>query len=84
MPQNYVAPNINDDLQARLAEYERADTEPDASSSDHSKLHLYEGAQGRLTDDQKIANMRKDIGVDLVRDPQRQDISSFTISYSAA
>ena len=27
--------------------------------------------------------MRKDIGIDLVRNPGRQDISSFTISYSA-
>ena len=39
--------------------------------------------QRGLTDDQKIANLRKDIGVELVRDPQRQDISAFTISYSA-
>ncbi len=31
----------------------------------------------------KLQSMRKDIGIDLVRNPGRQDISSFTISYSA-
>ena len=38
---------------------------------------------GALADDQKVASMRKDIGIDLVRNPGRKDISSFTISYSA-
>ena len=83
MPQNYVAPNINDDLQARLASMSEQILSRTRLLLIIQKLHLYGGAQGNLSDDQKIASLRKDIGVDLVRDPQRQDISAFTISYSA-
>ncbi|MGA3333830.1 MAG: Wzz/FepE/Etk N-terminal domain-containing protein [Terracidiphilus sp.] len=84
MPQNYVAPNINDDLQARLQSMTEQILSRTRLLLIIQKLRLYDGAQKKLTDDQKIANMRKDIGVQLVRDPQRQDISSFTISYSAS
>ena len=84
MPQNYVAPNINDDLQSRLASMSEQILSRTRLLLIIHSLHLYEGDQGGLTDDQKIATLRKDIGVELVRDPQRQDISAFTISYSAA
>lgn len=84
MSQNYVVPNINDDLQTRL----QTMTEQILSRSRLlviiNKLHLYGATQGTLADDQKVAGMRKDIGIDLVRNPGRTDISSFTISYSAA
>ena len=83
MPQSYVAPNVNDDLQARLASMSEQILSRTRLLLIIQKLHLYGGAQGNLTDDQKIASLRKDIGVELVRDPQRQDISAFTISYSA-
>lgn len=83
MPQNYVAPNINDDLQSRLASMSEQILSRTRLLLIIHSLHLYEGDQRGLTDDQKIANLRKDIGVELVRDPQRQDISAFTISYSA-
>jgi polysaccharide chain length determinant protein (PEP-CTERM system associated) len=83
MPQNYVAPNINDDLQARLQSMTEQILSRTRLLLIIQKLRLYDGAQKKLTDDQKIANMRRDIGVQLVRDPQRQDISSFTISYLA-
>lgn len=83
MPQSYVAPNINDDLQTRLASMKEQILSRTRLISIVQKLNLYGDAKGKLTDDQKIANMRKDIEVDLVQDPQRQNISSFTISYSA-
>ena len=84
MPQHYVAPNINDDLQARLQSMTEQILSRTRLLLIIQKLHLYGGAKKKLTDDQKIADMRKDIGVQLVRDPQRQDISSFAISYSAS
>ena len=84
MPQHYVASNINDDLQARLQSMTEQILSRTRLLLIIQKLRLYGGAQKKLTDDQKIADMRKDIGVQLVRDPQRQDISSFTISYSAS
>jgi succinoglycan biosynthesis transport protein ExoP len=83
MPQSYVAPNINDDLQARLASMSEQILSRTRLLLIIQSLHLYEGPQEHMTEDQKIATMRKDIGVDLVRDPERQDISAFSISYSA-
>ena len=83
MPQHYVAPNINDNLQARLASMSEQILSRTRLLLIIQKLHLYGGAQKGLTDDQKVANMRKDIDVNPVRDPQRQDISAFTISYLA-
>ena len=83
MPQNYVVPNITDDLQTRL----QSTTEQILSRTRLlvivNQLHLYGGAQSRLTDDQKVASMRKDIGIELVRDQGKQDISAFRISYLA-
>ncbi len=83
MPQNYVAPNVNDDLQSRLASMSEQILSRTRILLIIQSLHLYEGAQAKMTDDQKIANLRKDVSVDLLRDPTRQDISSFTISYEA-
>ncbi len=83
MPQNYVVPNINDDLQTRLESMTEQILSRTRLLVIIQKLHLYGGEHSELTDDQKIASMRKDISLDLVRDPQKQDISSFTISYEA-
>ena len=83
MPQNYVVPNINDDLQTRLQSMTEQILSRTRLLVIIHKLNLYGGDHSELTDDQKIAIMRKDIVLDLVRDPQKQDISSFTISYEA-
>lgn len=83
MPQNYVVPNINDDLQTRLESMSEQILSRTRLLSIIQKLHLYGGDHSGLSDDQKVASMRKDINLDLVRDPQKQDISSFTISYEA-
>jgi len=83
MPQNYVVPNITDDLQTRLQSMTEQILSRTRLLVIIQKLHLYGGAQGNITDDQKIASMRKDIGIELVRDPQKQDISAFKISYAA-
>src|SRR5579863_2477864 len=71
MPQNYVTPNVNDDLQSRLASMSEQILSRTRILLIIQSLHLYEGAQAKMTDDQKIANMRKDIAVELVRDPGR-------------
>ncbi len=83
MPQNYVVPNINDDLQTRLQSMTEQILSRTRLLLIVQKLNLYGAAEGGLSVDQKVAKMRKDIGIDLVRNPGRQDISSFTISYSA-
>jgi polysaccharide biosynthesis transport protein len=84
MPQSYVAPNINDDLQARLASMSQQILSRTRLLMIIRNLHLYDGAQSKLSDDQEVAEMRENIGIDPQRDPERQDISAFTISYSSS
>jgi polysaccharide chain length determinant protein (PEP-CTERM system associated) len=84
MPQNYVMPNISEDWQTRLQSMTEQILSRTRLLVIIEKLRLYGGAQEKLTADEKIANMRKDIGVELVRDPQKQDISAFRISYTAS
>jgi polysaccharide chain length determinant protein (PEP-CTERM system associated) len=83
MPQSYVTPNITDDLQARLASMKEQILSPTRLLMIIRRLHLYEGAEGRLTDDQKVTSMSQDIDVELLRNPEGQQISAFTISYSS-
>jgi polysaccharide chain length determinant protein (PEP-CTERM system associated) len=82
MPQNYVLPNINDDLQARLESIQEQILSRTRLLSIIEKLSLYGGLRGAATADGLVERMRKDIDVELVRDPRR-DISAFRISYSA-
>jgi len=83
MPQNYVVPNINDDLQARLQSMTTQILSRTRLLLIIDKLHLYTGSRNGATADERVERMQKDIEVDLVRDPQKQDISAFKISYSA-
>jgi polysaccharide biosynthesis transport protein len=83
MPQNYVVPNINDDLQARLQSLKTQILSQTRLLKIIDRLNLYNGPENATTADERITQMRKDIDVELVRDPQRQDISAFTISYLA-
>ncbi len=83
MPQNYVLPNINDDLQARLESIKQQILSRTRLLTIIDKLSLYGGTQSAASADDLVARMRKDIEVELVRDPQRQNISSFRVSYSA-
>ena len=70
MPQNYVLPNINDNLQTRLQSMTEQILSRTRLLVIAQKLHLY-SAPGQLSDDQKVASMRKDIGIDLVRNQGR-------------
>jgi polysaccharide chain length determinant protein (PEP-CTERM system associated) len=83
MPQNYVLPNINDDLQARLESIKDQILSRTRLLTIIDKLSLYGGTQSAASADDLVARMRKDIDVELVRDPQRQNISAFRVSYSA-
>jgi polysaccharide chain length determinant protein (PEP-CTERM system associated) len=83
MPQNYVLPNISDDLQARLESIKQQILSRTRLLTIIDKLSLYGGTRSAPSADALVERMRKDIDVELVRDPQRQDISSFRVSYSA-
>jgi polysaccharide biosynthesis transport protein len=83
MPQNLVAPNISDDLQVRIESMKTELLSQTRLLTIIHGLHLYGGAQDPVTEDARVTKMRKDIDIQLVRDPQRQDVTAFQISYSA-
>jgi len=83
VPQNYVVPNISDDLQVRLQSIKTQLLSQTRLLTIINHLHLYNDAGNTATMDSRINQMREDIDVELVRDPQRMDISAFTVSYTA-
>jgi polysaccharide chain length determinant protein (PEP-CTERM system associated) len=83
MPKNYVLPNVNDDLQARMESIEQQILSRTRLLMTIDKLHLYSGGHRALSPDEKVALIRKDISIDLVRDQQNAAITAFRIAYSA-
>jgi succinoglycan biosynthesis transport protein ExoP len=83
MPKNYVEPNVNENLQDRLNSISQQILSRTRLIRIIEKFHLYENRKGLRTIDDKIAMMRKDIEIELVRDHQTNDISAFRIYYSA-
>ena len=83
MPNNLVAPNVNDNLQDRLQSITQQILSRTRLLLIIGKLNLYRDDHRALTPDQKVALMRKDIDIELVRDAQNQAITAFRVSYSA-
>lgn len=79
---NYVLPGMADDLQQRLQSLPQQILSKTRLLVIVDKLHLYRDPKRVLSPDAEIDRMRKDIDVEVVRDPQSQ-ITSFKISYSA-
>lgn len=84
MPENYVAPNVNDNLQDRLQSITQQILSRTRLLLIIDKLHLY-GSDGtqRNADEQRVEHMRKDIDIELVRDSRNNEITAFRVSYSA-
>jgi len=69
MPKDYVTPNVNDDLQDRLRSITQQILSRTRLLHIIDQLNLYSDANGRLTADDKVERMRKDIGeIELVHD----------------
>src|SRR5271163_269921 len=83
MPNNYVVPNIVDDLQTRLQSITQQILSRTRLLLIIDKLNLYEDARRQLTPDEKVDLMRKDIDIELVRDTQGDQITAFRVYYSA-
>lgn len=83
MPKNYVQPNVNETLQDRLNSITQQILSRTRLITIIGKFRLYDGGKGLRTLDDKIARMRKDIDIELVRDRQTDEISAFRIYYSA-
>jgi polysaccharide biosynthesis transport protein len=83
MPKDYVTPNVNEDLQGRLQNITQQILSRTRLLRIVDDLSLYPaGNRGKITPDEQVELMRKDIQIDLVRDPQDQ-ITAFKIHYSA-
>src|SRR5271163_273504 len=82
MPKNYVEPNVSDDLQNRMQSITQQILSRTRLLLIIDKLHLYGDGHRQLTQDEKVDLMRKDIDIELVRDPHN-DITAFKIFYSA-
>ena len=82
MPKDYVVPNVDENFDQRL----QSMTEQILSRSRllhiRDELNLYTKGHAPLTPDAAVEKMRKDIEVELVRDPQNR-VSAFHIYYSA-
>jgi polysaccharide biosynthesis transport protein len=82
MPKNYVVPNVADDLQNRLQSITQQILSRTRLLLIIDKLDLY-GSTRQITPDEKVELMRKDIDIELVRDPRENQITAFKIYYSA-
>ncbi len=83
MPENYVAPNVNENLQDRLQSITQQILSRTRLLTVINTLHLYSSDQSDAADDTRIYKMRKDISIDLVRDSRNNEITAFRISYSS-
>lgn len=82
MPENYVAPNVNENVQDRLQSITQQILSRTRLLMIIDNLNLYSGAKAKTQDD-KVEAMRKDIGIELVKDPRNGDVSAFKVSFSA-
>src|ERR1035438_3909711 len=82
MPKDYVTPNVNDDLQERMQSITQQILSRSRLLRIIDQFNLYDGPHSHPSPDQKVEVMRKDIGIDLVRD-ERNRITAFNVSYSS-
>ena len=78
MPKDYVTPNVNDDLQERMQSITQQILSRTRLLKIIDQYSLYPGANPSA--DQKVDTMRKDIGIELVRDARNQ-ITAFNVTY---
>ena len=83
MPQTYVTPNVNDNLQDRLQSITQQILSRTRLLTIINKLNLYAGDKIQRTPDDNVESMRKDITIDLVRDNRSAEINAFRVSFSS-
>jgi polysaccharide chain length determinant protein (PEP-CTERM system associated) len=83
MPKTYVAPNVSEDLQERLATIQQQILSRTRLLLIIDKLHLYSDSRGEKTPDEKVDLMRKNIELEIVRNSVAAPITAFKIYFSA-
>ncbi len=81
MPKDYVTPNVTDDLQQRMQSITQQILSRTRLLHIIDQYNLYASPHAQPSADQKVEIMRRDIGIDLVRD--REQITAFNVSYSS-
>lgn len=82
MPKDYVVPNVNEDVQVRLQNITQQILSRTRLLHIIDELNLYPKDRRRLSPDEIVEQLRKDIEIELVKDAQKQ-VTAFRISYSA-
>ncbi len=82
MPKDYVKPNVNDDLQDRMQSITQQILSRIGLVHIIEQFNLYSAPHSQASAEQKVEVMRKDIGIELVRDARNQ-ITAFNVSYSS-
>lgn len=82
MPKDYVTPNVSDDLQERLQSITQQILSRTRLLQIIEQSQVY-GNDGKMSADEKIERMRKDIEIDLVHDAHNDKITAFNVYYSA-
>ena len=82
--QNIVGNNPADDLQDRLDSIEQQIRSRTLLLGIAQRFNLYAKQRARhISDDALVAQMNKDLNIDLVRSPGKNDLSSFSISFDS-
>lgn len=81
---NVVSPNVDDDLQARLQSMQQQVLSRTRLLMIIGNLNLYSDPKHPMSEDDKVAKMRKEINIDLQHDAANTaSITGFRIDYSA-
>ena len=81
VPSQYVVPNITDNLQARLQSITQQILSRTRLMRIIESQNLYADGRQRLTPDEVVERMRKDIEIELVHD--RDQLTAFNVYYSS-
>jgi len=84
VPQHYVVPNVASELQDRLQSMSQQILSRTRLLQIIEELNLYPNERSRLSPEQLVERMRKDIEIELVQSPDAQrHVSAFNVYYSA-
>jgi len=83
MPKDYVVPNVGDDIQNRLQSITQQILSRTRLSHVIEELNLYASERKRLTSDELVERMRRDISIELVRDERSRELTAFNVYYSS-
>jgi polysaccharide chain length determinant protein (PEP-CTERM system associated) len=83
VPEQYVVPNVASDLQDRLQSMTQQITSRTRLARIIEQFNLYPDQRRRLSSEELVDAMRKDIEIELVQAPGRKDdLSAFRVSYT--